>query len=289
MGHVIFVSMPSGKVSVFLRPEERHLSEICRASATFAAMVRSRGSCGFVTAVVTLVVALACFPQTVSGLYADDSQVVSLDPKSFKAKVTNDVQSFYLVEFYAPWCGHCKKLAPEYEAAARAIKKEKAPATLAAVDCDKHKALCDTHGVSGFPTILSFSAGREKASKGEKYEGARDKDGIVEFVTLKSAAKPSVDDLLAPRLPYADVHSFLHHGDSSIPKAVLLTEGVASGEYFPITTFRLPDCPYSYQKGLFSLPLLFVHTSRYTKLTLSFVSYQGRKRPRTSPGSPPWR
>ena len=113
MGHVIFVSMPSGKVSVFLRPEERHLSEICRASATFAAMVRSRGSRGFVTAVVTLVVALACFPQTVSGLYADDSQVVSLDPKSFKAKVTNDVQSFYLVEFYAPWCGHCE-MPPSY-------------------------------------------------------------------------------------------------------------------------------------------------------------------------------
>jgi hypothetical protein len=43
------------------------------------------------------------------------------------------------------------------------------------------------------------------------------------------------------------------------------------GQYFPITTFRLPVCPYSYQKGL--LPCLFTHT-QYERLTLSFLSSQ---------------
>ena len=170
---------------------------------------------------------------TAAALYDSDSPVVSLDAKTFKSRVTDDVDAFVLVEFYAPWCGHCKKLAPEYEAAARALRKSKTAATLAAVDCDAHKSLCDAHGVSGFPAIKAFLAGREKGSSlyaPETYAGSRDEEGITRFCEAKARSRASLDDPLAPRLAYENAHGFLHGGDAkNAPRAILLTKGEPPG------------------------------------------------------------
>jgi len=85
--------------------------------------------------------------------------------------------SLSLLEFYAPWCGHCKSLAPEWASAAAKTKKLNPPVKLAKVDADAHSDLAQKYDVSGYPTIKIFKNG-----KAEEYEGPRESKGIVSFV-----------------------------------------------------------------------------------------------------------
>ncbi|XP_056273392.1 protein disulfide-isomerase A3 [Pseudoliparis swirei] len=87
-----------------------------------------------------------------------------------------------LVEFFAPWCGHCKRLAPEYESAATRLKGTVA---LVKVDCTANSNVCSKYGVSGYPTLKIFRDGEETGP----YDGPRTADGIVSF--LKKQAGPA--------------------------------------------------------------------------------------------------
>jgi protein disulfide-isomerase A6 len=124
--------------------------------------------------------------------------VVTLGDSDFSAKVLKDA-SFWMVEFFAPWCGHCKALAPEWARAAQQL----APSgvKLGAVDCTAHEALCAKYNVKGYPTILVF--GRDKAHAAP-YEGPRTADGIVAFAAGKAATEGPPPDV--PQLTSAEAY-----------------------------------------------------------------------------------
>ncbi|KAM6578666.1 hypothetical protein CsatB_030503 [Cannabis sativa] len=124
-----------------------------------------------------------------SSVSADD--VVVLTDSNFEKEVGQDRAA--LVEFYAPWCGHCKKLAPEYEKLGASFKKAKS-VLIGKVDCDEHKSVCSKYGVSGYPTLQWFPKG---SLEPKKYEGPRTAEALAEFVNkeggtnVKIAAVPS--------------------------------------------------------------------------------------------------
>lgn len=110
---------------------------------------------------------------SVNALYGPSSPVVQLTPSNFKSKVLNS-NGVVLVEFFAPWCGHCKSLTPTWEKAANVLK---GVATVAAVDVETHKSLAQEYGIQGFPTIKAFAPGKPPVD----YQGARELKPIAEF------------------------------------------------------------------------------------------------------------
>lgn len=137
--------------------------------------------------VLRIVAILAAVVPFSFALYGAKSDVIQLTPQVFDDKVLKS-DSVWLVEFYAPWCGHCKSLAPEWDKAATALK---GIVKVAAVDADQHKDLGGRFGVRGFPTIKIFGANKNSP---QDYQGARTAQAIVDE-GLKVAKKVVSDRL----------------------------------------------------------------------------------------------
>ncbi|KHG11729.1 Protein disulfide isomerase-like 2-2 [Gossypium arboreum] len=105
------------------------------------------------------------------------SNVVVLNADNFDEVVLDETKNVF-VEFYAPWCGYCKSLAPTYENVATAFKMEE-DVVIANIDADKYKDLAEKYGVSGYPTLKFFPKGNKA---GEDYDGGQSLDEFVAFI-----------------------------------------------------------------------------------------------------------
>ncbi|XP_054036697.1 protein disulfide-isomerase A2 [Dryobates pubescens] len=89
-----------------------------------------------------------------------------------------------LVEFYAPWCGHCQRLAPSFAQAATTLRNESSPVRLGKVDATAQTALATEFGVTSYPTLKLFRDGNR--THPVAYTGRMDAEGIVRWMQRRA-------------------------------------------------------------------------------------------------------
>lgn len=127
-----------------------------------------------------------CFLRAEEAATEDDSTVLVLTKSNFDETLKEN--EFVLVKFYAPWCGHCKRMAPEYVKAAKMLKEKGSKIVLAKVDATAETDLANTYEVNEFPTVTLF-----RSQKPEQYTGGRTAEAILEWLDMMTG--PAVTEL----------------------------------------------------------------------------------------------
>ncbi|XP_055595948.1 protein disulfide-isomerase-like [Uranotaenia lowii] len=163
-----------------------------------------------------------------------EDEVLVLTKDNFQKVIEGN--EFVLVEFYAPWCGHCKALAPEYAKAAKALAEKNSNIKLGKVDATEEQELAEKHGVRGYPTLKFFRSGTPI-----EYTGGREKDTIISWLEKKTgpAAKEletveAAEEFLKEN--NVAVVGFFKNRDSDEAKAFLSTANAVDDYPFGITS-----------------------------------------------------
>lgn len=118
-------------------------------------------------------------------LSAEKDPVKTVTSDTFESVVINN-QKDVLVEFYAPWCGHCKALAPEYKLVAQHYAKDE-DVEIVKMDATKHKH--PSAEIKSYPTLKLYAKGKKDTPIDGEFKSTRTKDGILEFVEKHRASK----------------------------------------------------------------------------------------------------
>ncbi|KAK3142585.1 hypothetical protein QOZ80_4BG0348570 [Eleusine coracana subsp. coracana] len=133
-----------------------------------------------------------------------DGRVIELNESNFQAAL--GAIDFLFVDFYAPWCGHCKRLSPELDEAAPVLAGLSEPIVVAKVNADKYRKLGSKYGVDGFPTLMLFIHGVPI-----EYTGSRKADQLVR--NLKKFVAPDVSVLESD----SAIKNFVENAGTSFP------------------------------------------------------------------------
>ncbi|OQR83562.1 thioredoxin-like protein [Achlya hypogyna] len=105
-----------------------------------------------------------------------NSLVETLTTTSFD-ELVHDKSEPWLLKFYAPWCGHCKRLAPVWDKLSASLKDSGSSVKVGKVDCTKYRRVCSRFSVNGYPSLFFVKEGQVY-----KYEGARTLEGFTDYI-----------------------------------------------------------------------------------------------------------
>eukprot|EP00298_Acanthocystis_sp_HF-20_P006430 c16294_g1_i1.p1 GENE.c16294_g1_i1~~c16294_g1_i1.p1 ORF type:complete len:443 (+),score=235.84 c16294_g1_i1:145-1473(+) len=165
---------------------------------------------------------LVCiFCQFSDALYGAKSDVIMLTKKNFDQEVMNS-NHVWIVEFFAPWCGHCKQLAPIWDQVATKLK---GIVKVAAVDADVEKELGGRFGIKGFPTIKVFGS-PVASSKPQKTKSATDYNGGRTAKDISNYALSLLPSKQVSKITSKESYDeFIKKADEKTqPKVILFTE-----------------------------------------------------------------
>lgn len=151
-------------------PEARFTSSLALVFLTGFILIREMGS--------SRVLVLLLLSATVMAVTAD---VVSLTDATYADKL-KEQDTLWFIKFFAPWCGHCRTLAPTWEKLGTALADESG-IEVASVDCTTSKATCTKADIRSYPSLKIFYNGEEV----KKYQGARDLESLKAFVLQEYA------------------------------------------------------------------------------------------------------
>nr|XP_015215634.1 PREDICTED: protein disulfide-isomerase A2 [Lepisosteus oculatus] len=134
---------------------------------------------------------------------AEEKGIMVLHQDNFARALSEN--KFLLVEFYAPWCGHCQALEPEYAEAAGILKTESSDIRLAKVDATEQKGLAEEFQISSFPILKLFKDGDRKTPI--EFTGKRKALGIVQWLKRRTGPVSTVLESVASAQDLIDANN----------------------------------------------------------------------------------
>ncbi|KAF2736590.1 thioredoxin-domain-containing protein [Polyplosphaeria fusca] len=193
-------------------------------------------------------------------LYSKNSAVLQITGVDYD-RVIGKSNYTSIVEFYAPWCGHCKNLKPSFEKAAKSLA---GIAKVAAVNCDDemNKPFCGQMGVQGFPTLKIVKPGKKPGKTiVEDYQGPREAKAIIDAVKdkipnkVKTLRDSTLDAWLKENNETAKAILFSEKG---LVSATLKTLAIDFSDVIPVAQIRNKEKAAMETFGVEQVPTLIL-------------------------------